>query len=46
MTIESIAAAVAIMIGVGGALIQIIKVIVQHVTDKESARPPLVGRTL
>lgn len=35
MNLESIAAAVAISIAVGGALIQIIKVIVQHATDVE-----------
>lgn len=35
MSLESIAAAVAIFIAIGGALIQIIKVIVQHTTDIE-----------
>lgn len=35
MSLESIAAATAIFIAIGGALIQIIKVIVQHATDNE-----------
>lgn len=35
MSLETVAAAIAIFIGVGGALIQIIKVIVQHSTDTE-----------
>lgn len=35
MSLESVAAAVAIFIAIGGALIQIIKVIVQHATDIE-----------
>lgn len=35
MNLETIAAAVAILIATGGALIQIIKVIVQHTTDTE-----------
>lgn len=38
MNIETVAAAIAIFIGVGGALIQIIKVIVQHTTDTEFDR--------
>lgn len=35
MSLETIAAATAIFIAIGGALIQIIKVIVQHTTDIE-----------
>lgn len=35
MSLESIGIAVGVFIAIGGALIQIIKVIVQHTTDEE-----------
>lgn len=35
MSLESIGIAVGVFIAIGGALIQIIKVIVQHTTDQE-----------
>lgn len=35
MSLESVGIAVGIFIAIGGALIQIIKVIVQHTTDEE-----------